>query len=556
MRFEDRTGTLAGARFVRNLKGESGMHSRRNSLFVPGSFSRRTVLKGAGAAALATGVPFSRLSMASAQDDEIPMGGVLRVALVGEANTTMDAMYTTSSATAYLASHVFETLFTVDAQLSPRPMLIEDYTLGDDGLTYTFKLRSGVQFHNGKTLGTDDVLASLNRWGVINGRGRQTFARLNSMTKIDDLTFEMVFDRPTGIVINHLSQTESMIMPAEIAEAAGEDPITEFIGTGPFRFEDHVVDQYLRLVRYDDYAARDEEPDGPSGRRVAYLDQIDFIPVPDESVRANGLISGEYHFAESLPPDYLDTLELDPNVNAHIVKPYYIFVFNMNKQKGLFTDARARRAMQLMFSQSEALKAGFGRDELIRADASIPAVETIWHNVNGADAYDNPDPEQARALMEEAGYNGEKLRWLTTQETPAHFRMAQYVQQRAGEIDVDIELVVSDFATLFQTRTEPDNYEIFSTSHPQFMHPATMVFNDDSYPGWWVSEAKDEVIDAMLSATDHETLMSAVDDYTALIWEEMPLVKFGDSFALRGTSTDVINYKNVSDWFLWNVGLD
>ena len=65
-------------------------------------------------------------------------------------------------------------------------------------------------------------------------------------------------------------------------------------------------------------------------------------------------------------------------------------------------------------------------------------------------------------------------------------------------------------------------YEIFSTSHPQFMHPATMVFNDDDYPGWWRSEAKDEVLDAMLAATDHESLMAIVDDYTALIWEEMP----------------------------------
>lgn len=532
------------------------MHPRRNSLLVPRSLSRRTALKGFGAAALATGIPFSQLSMTSAQDDEIPVGSTMRVAIAGEPSAAMDSMYTTSSLTAYLASHVFEPLFTVDAELSPRPMLVEDYSVSDDNLTYTFKLRSGVYFHNGDPLTSDDVIASLNRWGVINGRGRQTFARLSSLDRIDDLSFAMVFDLPTGIVVNHLSQTESMIMPASVAEAAGTEPITEFIGTGPFKFEEHIPDQYLRVVRNDDYSPREEEPDGQSGRRVAYLDQIDFIPVPDDSVRANGVISGEYHFAEGLPPDYLDMLEADPDINAHIVKPFYIYVFNMNKQKGLFTDVRARQAMQLMFSQSEALKAGFGRDEFIRADASIPAVETIWHNINGADAYDNPDPEKARALMDEAGYSGETLRWLTTQEHPAHFRMAQYVQQRASEIDVDIELVLSDFATLFQARTEPDNYEIFSTSHPQFMHPATMVFNDDSYPGWWVSEAKDEVIDTMLAASDHESLMAAVDDYTALIWEEMPLVKFGDSFGFRATRTDVVGYQNVSDWYLWNVGLE
>lgn len=531
------------------------MNSRKDSLFLPRSLSRRTALKGLGATALATGIPFTRLSMASAQEEEIPTGGVLKVGIIGEPPTVMDAQSSTATITGHIARHVFQSLFAADASLSPQPMLLEDYTLSDDELTYTFHLRDGITFHNGDPLTADDVVASLNRWGLVSGRGRHAFGRMNSLDKVDDLTVEMSFNAPTGIVLTDLASVSSMIMPASIAEATGEDTLTEFIGTGPFKFEEHAPDQYLRLVRFDDYVPRDEEPDGEAGRRVAYVDQIDFIPVPDESVRANGVISGEYHFAEAIPPDYLDTMELDPNVVSYVVKPNYHYGFHLNKQKGLFSDVRARHAIQLCFSQSEALKAGFGRDELIRADASLAGEETAWYSVVGAENYDNPDPERARALLDEVGYDGEPVRWLTTHEYPYYFRIGDYVQQYAEEIGLNIELVVSDWATVVQNRADPDANEIFSTGHPQFTHPATAAFNDEKWPGFWVSEAKDEAVKAMVEAADADALSSAVDHYTEVFWEEMPYIKVGDNFGFRASGANVVGYQNGPEIYFWNVGI-
>lgn len=533
------------------------MNQKKNSFLLPKkSLSRRTALKGLGGAALATSIPFTRLSMASAQDDEIPQGGILNVGIIGEPPTVMDAQSSTATITNHIARQVFESLFANDATLSPKPMLVEDYTLSDDNLVYTFHLRDGITFHNGDPMTAVDVVASLNRWGLVSGRGRHAFERMNSLEKVDDLTVEMAFDVPTGIVINDLASISSFIMPASIAEATGEDTLTEFIGTGPFKFEEHAPDQYLRLVRFDDYVPRDEEPDGESGRRIAYVDQIDFIPVPDESVRANGVISGEYHFAEAIPPDYLDTLEADPNVVAHIVKPNYHYGFHLNKAEGLFTDVNARHAIQQVFSQSEALKAGFGRDELIRADPSLAGEETAWYTTAGAEAYDNPDPERARALLDEAGYDGEPVRWLTTHEYPYYFRIADYVQQFAEEIGLNIELVVSDWATVVQNRADPSANEIFSTGHPQYTHPATAAFNDENWPGFWVSEAKDEAVAAMVEAPDDEALSAAVDQYSEVFWEEMPYVKVGDNFGFRASGANVVGFQNMPDFFFWNLGIE
>lgn len=530
------------------------MASRRSSILVPRTFNRRTALKGVGAMSLASGIPFTRLSMAAAQDEEIQTGGTLNVAIVGEPPAVLDSMFSTATVTNNLSAQLYESLFTFDSSFNPQPMLVEDYTLSDDQLTYTFKLRSGITFHNGDPLTAADVVASLNRWGAINGRGRMIFERLDSLSATDDLTVEMAFSVPSGVLVSFLARAEAFITPASIAEAAGENQLTEFIGTGPFKFEEHLVDQYIRMVRFDDYVPRDEEPDGLAGRKTAFVDQIDFIPVPDESVRANGILSGEYHFGDPLPPDFLDSLEMDPSVEPIVVKPYYWYAPVFNKQKGLFTDPKARKAVQLAFSQSEALKAGFGRDELIRADPSISGEETAWYSTAGADDYDQPDPERAKALLEEAGYAGETIRWITTHEYAYNFNIADFVRQQLEAIGASVELIVSDWATVVQNRSDPDAQEIFLTGFSQYNHPATQPFNDSSWPGFWDSEAKDSAINALIEASDDSALSAAVDQYTETFWTEMPAVKVGDNFVLRAISADVVGYVNMPDWYFWNVG--
>lgn len=530
------------------------MNQKKNSLLIPAS--RRSVLKGVGTAALAGGIPFSRLSFAAAQDEELKEGGSLRVAIVGEPPAVMDSQFSTATVTDNLSAQIFESLFAYDEAFNPQPMLIEDYSLSDDQLTYTFKLRSNVKFHNGDPLTANDVVASLKRWSNLSGRGKTLFARVESIEAADDLTVDMTFTAPTGVTLSFLARSETFIMPASVAEAHADVQLTEFVGTGPYKFEEHQIDQYLRVVRYDDYSALDSEPNGRAGKKVPYLDQIDFIPVPDESVRANGVISGEYHFGDPLPPDFYDMFESDPAVQSIVVKPYYWYAPVFNKKEGLFTNQSARKAVQLAFSQSEALKAGFGRDELIRADPSISGEETAWYSTAGADDYDQVDTEQAQALLKEAGYDGEPIRWIATHEYAYNFKIADYVKQQLEGIGMTIDLQVMDWATLVQNRSDPTAQEVFLTGFSQYNHPATQPFNDAAWPGFWDSEVKDAAMKSLVEATDDDSLKAAVDEYTEAIWTEMPLVKVGDNFVLRAASSQVKNYKNIPDWFFWNVGLE
>src|SRR5437870_783260 len=117
-------------------------------------------------------------------------GGVLRVGNLGEP-PSLDAHWTTASITETLTNHIYEGLFSLDRDNKPIPMLAESYTVSKDGLTYTFKLRQGVKFHNGKEMTSDDVVASLTRWGKQSIYGKALFAQVAELRAVDPATVQM-----------------------------------------------------------------------------------------------------------------------------------------------------------------------------------------------------------------------------------------------------------------------------------------------------------------------------------------------------------------------------
>src|SRR4029077_6537149 len=111
--------------------------------------------------------PFARaplLTSAAGSAAAQKKGGVLRVGNLGEP-PSLDAHWPTASITETLTNHIYEGLYSLDSSNRPLPMLAESHTVSKDGLVYTFKLRQGVKFHNGKEMTSEDVVASLNRWG-------------------------------------------------------------------------------------------------------------------------------------------------------------------------------------------------------------------------------------------------------------------------------------------------------------------------------------------------------------------------------------------------------
>lgn len=171
-------------------------------------------------------------------------GGTLKVAYDGQPST-LDVQMSTTLFTRELSRTFFETLVTLNGDYKPVPFLAKKIDVSKDRKTFTFHLRRGVRFHNGKEMTSDDVVASMNRWMKVNHHGRRSFA---------GSTFKATGKYTVVLTMKHArvdtlyvlgSWNSAAIMPKEVIESAGKKGVKEYIGTGPFKFVDWKQDQYI-----------------------------------------------------------------------------------------------------------------------------------------------------------------------------------------------------------------------------------------------------------------------------------------------------------------------
>jgi peptide/nickel transport system substrate-binding protein len=268
-------------------------------------------------------VVLSLLAVVPALAQEQPrMGGVLKVAMIGEP-PTLDLHTTTAVITQQIMWHVFETLYTYDKQYNPIPLLAEGHTVSDNGRTYTFRLRRGVKFHNGRDLNAEDVVLSLKRWGKLATPGKAIWKNVEGIEAKDPATVVIYLKEPSAVLLMGLARPNNgaVIYPKEVMAAAGDAAIKDNIGTGPYRFVEHKPDRHIRLTRFKEYSARSEAPNFFGGKRIAYLDEIRFIPVPDVAVRLAGAQSGEYDFSQQIKTDQYERIKNAPGLVMSVVKP-------------------------------------------------------------------------------------------------------------------------------------------------------------------------------------------------------------------------------------------
>jgi peptide/nickel transport system substrate-binding protein len=497
----------------------------------------------------------SLLAIAPVHAQEQPRtGGVFKAAMIGEP-PTLDLHTTTAVIVQQITWHLYETLYTYDKQYNAVPMLVDSHTTADNGRTYLFKLRRGVKFHNGKEMTSADVVASLKRWMGMSGRGKFIAKRLESIDAKDKYTVTMAFKESTGVLPVFLSMRDPIIIPEDLANAFPKDKLTQYVGTGPYRHLEHLPDRHVRYGRWEKYAALESPADGPAGRRVPYIDEILFIPTPEGSVRADGVGTGDFHFGETLEPDQYDTVRSTPSVSPIIVKPNYWYVPHFNKKEGLFRDPRLRQAVLASTAMDPIMKAGWGREDFYRLGPEIAAPETAWYTDEGKDVYNKPDPEKAKALLQEAGYDGTPVRWMSTKEYFYNYNMSLPFKQALEGVGFKVDLQVMDWATLVKRRSDPKEYDVFVTGHASYEHPVTQVYLEASWPGFWASEEKDRIVGELIAETDPQKQHALIRQLQAVQWKEVPCIKVGEGFSLRSRRNELKGLDPFPDWFFWNAWL-
>ncbi|WP_274626538.1 ABC transporter substrate-binding protein [Arvimicrobium flavum] len=491
------------------------------------------------AAALAT---TSGLAMAQATD------GVLTVATIGEP-PTLDAMQTPTDIVLTIDQHIFETLYTYDAQWKSVPLLAAAMPeISEDGLTYRIALREGVKFHDGSDFDSKDVVASLQRWMAINSKGKQVAAIVDSIAEDGANAVVIKLKSRYAPLLATLSQA-SIIIPSETIA----DTLTQFVGTGPYALKERKPDQYTQLIRFDGYKSPEGEPSNFAGKREAIAKEIRFVPVPDANTRVEGLISGQFDFADSLPVSAYDRVEASGTAKPVIFENTGWLSLNMNMKEGLLTNKALRQAVQAALNPSDMMLAAFSDERFFSVDGSLFPKGSFWNTEDGVARYGGEDAEQAAELVKQAGYDGTPLRILTSRQYEFHYKIGEVAKAYLEAAGFKVDMQVVDWATLTTRRADPGQWDIFIT-HSNFPgDPTTINTITDTYPGWYVSDAKAKAVAAYMDATTDDAKLEAWKGIQTVIYDDAPLYKVGNFNALSGLSAAVTGYTPTYWPHFWNV---
>jgi peptide/nickel transport system substrate-binding protein len=469
-------------------------------------------------------------------------GGRLRVATTGQP-ATLDGHFVAQRTIGLIDWNMFEALFTFDAEYNTVPMLAEGIEVSEDGLTNKITLRQGVPFHNGEEMRAADVVASFNRWAPVASLGLAISEFLDEVVEVDPYAVEFRLSSPLVALPSLLARQQAglSIHPKAIMEAAASEPMTpeQYIGTAPYKFVEFQPDRFTLLDRFDDYVGVDSEPSGYAGRKAAYLDEIEFIPVPEEAARVAGLQAGEYNYLEEIIPDQIAVLQDYPGVTIEILPPRSYGVIIMNTAGGMFTDQTLRQAVQAAIGVEASGQATHG-EGYFEPGPGIMLPQTIWASDVSAELYNQNNPEKAGQLLAEAGYDGTPIRLLCTEEDLGDYNAAVVAQQQLEQAGFTVELEVTDEATLEENLEDDERWDI-TTNAVVFRPDPVLIdrFVSCNQDGKWCSEEKQAVIAKLQTESDFEARYGALEELQRLFYEQAPMVKLVNNYGVAALSSNV-----------------
>lgn len=493
------------------------------------------------------------LAMSQSSVAQGQRGGVIDVAIIGEPDT-LDPMLSTKDVVSIVTQHFYETLFAFNGNWEVTPLLaVSMPDISSDGKVYRISIRRGITFHDGSSLDAEDVVASLQRWTEVATRGKSVADRIASIRATGAHEVTITMNEPYAPLLSLLAFTNSAaaIYPQENLS----DNITEVIGTGPYRLVEHRPDQYIQLARFDGYVSRTGAPDGPAGGRLQLLDEIRFVPVADANTRLEGVVSGQYAFADGLQTEGFARLQSSSAAEPVLLRPFGWPIFAFNLKKGLMANQDVRLAVQAALSPEDMLFAAFGDDNFFVVDGPLYPEGYVWRNAAGVDHYAQNDPGKAAEHLRRANYDGTPLRILTSHQYEFHFQMAEVakVNLEAGGFTVDMHVV--DWATLGERRNNPDLWDIYITHSPFLPEPSlTSLYHPTSRIGW-IDDAKDAVLSQFNTVTDPAERVALFADLQRHYFEQAPFYKVGGFNALMGKSVTLAGVVPTPWPYFWNAYL-
>ena len=373
-------------------------------------------------------------------------GGTLRMVFMADP-PTLDPAHATDLTSSAVIRQVFDALLELDEKLVPAPALAERWTVSADHRAYTFHLRRGAKFHNGREVRAADVKYSFERaargkrpWVFEKLVGAREFIQggapeIAGVRVVDDATVELRLERPFAPFLHLIAYDAASIVPREEADRRGAGFASHPVGTGAFRFGSWRRDDQVVLERFPEHF-----------RGPANLERVVFRVIPAEATRFNEYAAGQLDVSD-IPTGRCRALQADPKLKADVAiwPTLGTSALRFNVERAPFTDARVRRAI------AHAIDPAIIVNRVLEgcvapAQGIVPPVLAGWT----ATAKRLPlDRERARSLLAEAGFPGGRgLGPLAYHFNTGDLnqRIAEALQAQLKEVGVALELRRLDWA--------------------------------------------------------------------------------------------------------------
>ncbi len=485
---------------------------------------------------------------------------------------SIDPIWTTAYVTRNFGYLVFDTLFSLDKNFKPQPQMVDRWTVSDDKLSYSFILRDGLKWHDGEPVRAADCVASLERWGKRDTLGQKLMDAVGEIRAADDRTFTISLKSPFPLILDALGKLSSNVpfmMPERLAKTDPYQQIPEAIGSGPFKFvkEEWVPGNKAVFVKNADYMPREEAPSFASGGKVAKVDRVEWLYIPDTATAAAALNAGEADWYEQPPADLVPVFAANKDIVVATVDPLgNQGVLRFNHIQPPFNNSKLREAVLNLVDQKDYMGAAAGDPKYWKTCAAFFGCGTPFETNAGAEALlKGPNLAKAKELIKEAGYKGEKIVLLSATDQPIVHGQALVTLDALRKAGLNVELQANDWGTLITRRAskepvEKGGWSIFHTwtSAPDFFSPAVNIaLRGNGEKGWfgWPTDDKIEtLIDAWFKAPAFAAQKQlAADIQVEAYTNDVPYIPTGQFVVPTAYRKNLDGIIVAPVVFLWNV---
>ncbi|MCU5772981.1 ABC transporter substrate-binding protein [Erwiniaceae bacterium BAC15a-03b] len=462
--------------------------------------------------------------------------------------------------------HVVEGLVGYREDGTVGPMLASSWQVSDEGKTYTFQLRDGVTFHNGKAMTAKDVVWSWQHWNDPKTQWRcvrefdgSGLIDVTAVSAPDDHTVVMQLAKPVALFLDTLARTDcgaAAVISSDSLDADGK--WLKPIGTGPFSFDNWKHGEYVSLKRFAAYASLPGKPDGFVGGKQALVDEVRFMAVPDAATVKAGLSSAAVDLAQVSPIDAAD-LKKDPNIAVEVAANAQRHGILIQTDDPLLKNVKLRQAIaSAMDTQQIAL--GTSQGLATASNANISTSSAFYGEVEKQGFH--YDPARTARLLKEAGYQGETIEIIANKRsTVPSFDMAIIAQAMLQAAGINAKVTTMEWATQLE-RYQAGRYQMMAFTYSARFNPALafeQIVGDKSKEKrkvWGDPEAI-KLTDSLGYLDDQAEIQKTVDQLHKMMIDQVPLMFFYPGLDIVAHRKAIEGYRAwlAASARLWNVSL-